>query len=230
MSVKDRSSRAKPHGGPWFVYIMRCRDGSLYTGIAKDVKRRCQQHNAGTASRYTRSRRPVKLIYQERHPSQSSALKREAAIKTMTRPEKLGRRRETRNTGAAIHLVVRRIKDSPEQIDQPAACQSFIRSGMRELMQVRHDRQFRQVDPILTRNVAGDLALAEGQRRKPATIPAQLFPVDPAQRPMQLTGDCLCDVKAEHGGFVRFSTYFTRSQCQQRLALEEVFRIWSSKK
>jgi len=65
MPKKDRRSRAKPSDSPWFVYIVRCGDGSLYTGIAKDVSRRCQQHNAGTASRYTRSRLPVELVYQE---------------------------------------------------------------------------------------------------------------------------------------------------------------------
>jgi predicted GIY-YIG superfamily endonuclease len=74
---------------PWFVYILRCADGTLYTGITKDVKRRCRQHNTGSASRYTRSRRPVRLVYQEPRPSQSSALKQEAAIKAMTRKGKL---------------------------------------------------------------------------------------------------------------------------------------------
>jgi predicted GIY-YIG superfamily endonuclease len=78
----------KPASDPWFVYILRCADGSLYTGITKDVKRRCQQHNNGTASRYTRCRRPTKQVWQEAHPSQSSALKREAAIKAMTRQQK----------------------------------------------------------------------------------------------------------------------------------------------
>jgi predicted GIY-YIG superfamily endonuclease len=73
----------------WFVYILRCADGSLYTGITEDVKRRCEQHNNGTASRYTRSRLPTKLVWQEAHPSCSSALKREAAIKAMTRREKV---------------------------------------------------------------------------------------------------------------------------------------------
>lgn len=72
----------------WFVYILRCRDGSLYTGITTDVRRRTDQHNAGTASRYTRSRGPVRVEYQEPHASQSSALKREAAVKRMTRLEK----------------------------------------------------------------------------------------------------------------------------------------------
>lgn len=78
----------KKSGDKWFVYLVRCRDGSLYTGIAKDVARRCEQHNAGTASRYTRSRRPVALVYQETRASQSLALKREAAIKAMSRLEK----------------------------------------------------------------------------------------------------------------------------------------------
>jgi putative endonuclease len=71
----------------WFVYLLRCGDSTLYTGITKDVKRLCQQHNARTASRYTRSRRPVILVYQQVRPSQGSALKREAAIKAMTRQE-----------------------------------------------------------------------------------------------------------------------------------------------
>lgn len=72
----------------WFVYLLRCGDGSLYTGITKDVCRRCEQHNARTASRYTRSRLPVVLVHQEPQASQSLALKREAAIKTLSRLEK----------------------------------------------------------------------------------------------------------------------------------------------
>jgi hypothetical protein len=51
MRRKDRKSGTKPFCMAWFVYLLRCADGSLYTGIAKDVNRRCQQHNAGTASR-----------------------------------------------------------------------------------------------------------------------------------------------------------------------------------
>ena len=78
----------EPSADPWFVYILRCADGSFYTGITKDLKRRHQQHNNGTASRYTRSRLPTKQVWQETHPSQSSALKREAAIKALTRQEK----------------------------------------------------------------------------------------------------------------------------------------------
>src|SRR6267378_3885266 len=63
MRRKDRRT------GTWFVYVLRCADGTLYTGIAKDVNRRRDQHNAGTASRYTRSRLPVELVYQEAHAS-----------------------------------------------------------------------------------------------------------------------------------------------------------------
>ena len=99
MLKKGRKPKAKPPGDSWFVYILRCADGSLYTGISKDVKRRCQQHNAGTASRYTRSRRPTKLMWQEPQPSQSSALKREAAIKAMTRKDKLAMIRLRKKAG-----------------------------------------------------------------------------------------------------------------------------------
>lgn len=73
----------------WFVYILRCDDGTLYTGITKDLVRRTRQHNDGTASRYTRSRCPVKLVFREPQRSQSLALRREAAIKRLTRREKL---------------------------------------------------------------------------------------------------------------------------------------------
>jgi len=84
--------------GGWFVYIVRCEDGTFYTGIAKDVVRRCRQHNEGVASRYTRSRRPVRLVYQEAHPDQSAALKREAAIKALSRRQKALLIRQGRRT------------------------------------------------------------------------------------------------------------------------------------
>ena len=73
-----------PSAETWFVYILQCGDGSLYTGITKDVSRRCERHNAGSASRYTRSRLPVIVIYQESQATRSLALKREAAIKAGT--------------------------------------------------------------------------------------------------------------------------------------------------
>jgi len=72
----------------WCVYLLRCADGSLYTGISNNATRRLQQHNAGKASRYTRSRLPVSLVYCEPQESRSSALKRELAIKALSRPKK----------------------------------------------------------------------------------------------------------------------------------------------
>jgi predicted GIY-YIG superfamily endonuclease len=89
----------KPMSDLWFVYILRCADDSLYTGITKDINRRCRQHNDGTASRYTRSRRPTTLVWQEPHASHSSALKREAAIKAMTRSAKRLLIRARKQTG-----------------------------------------------------------------------------------------------------------------------------------
>lgn len=75
--------------GPWFVYLVECSDGTLYTGIAKDVSRRVQQHNDGRGARYTRTRRPVKLLYYEVCESRSLALIRECAVKSLPRERKL---------------------------------------------------------------------------------------------------------------------------------------------
>lgn len=74
---------------PWVVYVLRCGDGSLYTGITTDLARRLAAHRAGTASAYTRSRRPLRLAYREVQPAKGAALRREAAIKRLTRRQKL---------------------------------------------------------------------------------------------------------------------------------------------
>jgi putative endonuclease len=71
------------------VYLLRCRDGSLYTGITNDLPQRLESHRRGKASAYTRSRLPVTLAYQETIADRSSALKREAAIRRLSRGEKL---------------------------------------------------------------------------------------------------------------------------------------------
>jgi predicted GIY-YIG superfamily endonuclease len=71
-----------------FVYILRCRDGSLYTGITTDVPRRLQQHQTGQASKYTRARLPVTLSWTRQVHSWSQALKEEHHIKTLTRGQK----------------------------------------------------------------------------------------------------------------------------------------------
>lgn len=73
----------------WTLYILECADGSLYTGVTTDIHRRVRAHQRGTASRYTRSRLPVRLVYREEHPSRGEALRREARIKKMDRQTKL---------------------------------------------------------------------------------------------------------------------------------------------
>ena len=72
----------------WTVYILRCGDGSLYTGIAKDVRARIKQHSEGRGASYTRSRLPVTLLYQQGGLTHSNALIREAEIKAMPRSKK----------------------------------------------------------------------------------------------------------------------------------------------
>ena len=72
----------------WWVYILRCRDGTLYAGVTTDPVRRLAQHNAGTASKYTRARRPVAMVYRERAKSHGDALRRELAIKKLPRTAK----------------------------------------------------------------------------------------------------------------------------------------------
>jgi predicted GIY-YIG superfamily endonuclease len=71
-----------------FVYVVRCRDGSLYTGYARDPEARTAAHNAGKGARYTAARRPVRLVYVEACPTVGAALSREHAIKSLTRLEK----------------------------------------------------------------------------------------------------------------------------------------------
>jgi putative endonuclease len=73
----------------WSVYIARCSDDSLYTGVAKDVTARLEKHNTGKGAAYTRSRRPVALAYVEKGFTRGKALSREAEIKALTRPEKV---------------------------------------------------------------------------------------------------------------------------------------------
>ena len=73
---------------PWYVYILRCGDGTLYTGITDDIPRRLAAHRAGKGAKYTRGRGPLELVYQEALPDRSSALRREAAIKKLTRAQK----------------------------------------------------------------------------------------------------------------------------------------------
>ena len=72
----------------WYLYILRCGDGSLYTGITTDVEKRVEIHRAGKGAKYTRGRKPLELVYRETCGSHSNALKRELAVKKLTRDQK----------------------------------------------------------------------------------------------------------------------------------------------
>lgn len=73
----------------WFLYIVECRDGALYTGITTDIKRRVLEHNSGNGAKSLRGRLPVKLVYSEEFDNQFAARKREAAIKAWKREYKM---------------------------------------------------------------------------------------------------------------------------------------------
>ena len=73
----------------WYLYILRCRDGSLYTGITTDVQTRLEAHRAGKGAKYTRGRGPLELVYSENCGDHSTALKREFQVKALSRAEKM---------------------------------------------------------------------------------------------------------------------------------------------
>jgi predicted GIY-YIG superfamily endonuclease len=72
----------------WYLYILRCGDGTLYTGITTDVEARLEAHRSGKGAKYTRGRGPLELVYREQCEDHSHALKRELAVKSMTKEEK----------------------------------------------------------------------------------------------------------------------------------------------
>lgn len=83
-----QSNKVKRASRSWRLYILKCSDGTFYTGITNDLQRRVEQHNNGSASRYTRSRLPVVLLHEERCRNRSSALKKECRVKALSRKEK----------------------------------------------------------------------------------------------------------------------------------------------
>lgn len=85
---------------PYWVYILRCGDGTLYTGSTNDVDRRAAAHNEGKGAKYTRGRGPVTVVYRELCQDKSEALRREAAIKRLTRTQKLTLIRESNSPHA----------------------------------------------------------------------------------------------------------------------------------
>ena len=72
----------------WYLYILRCGDGTLYTGITTNVEKRLETHRSGKGAKYTRGRNPLELVYRENCGSHSNALKREAAVKKLSREQK----------------------------------------------------------------------------------------------------------------------------------------------
>ncbi|MDD5675359.1 MAG: GIY-YIG nuclease family protein [Chitinivibrionales bacterium] len=74
---------------PWVLYILQCNDGTLYTGITNNLKKRLAAHNAGTGARYTRGRRPVHAVYRQACADRVTALRKEYALKQRSRREKL---------------------------------------------------------------------------------------------------------------------------------------------
>ena len=86
--MPEKMPPGKNNKSIWKVYILKCSDGSLYTGITNDLEARIQKHNDGTGAKYTRSRLLVRMVYSEAVPDKSQALKREHALKKLKREEK----------------------------------------------------------------------------------------------------------------------------------------------
>jgi len=76
-------------GSAWYLYILRCGDGSLYTGVTTDVARRLEEHRSGRGAKYTRGRGPLELVYSETCTGHSEALRREMAVKALSKEQKL---------------------------------------------------------------------------------------------------------------------------------------------
>ena len=87
MEALETAGKRQPEEG-WLLYILRCQNDTFYTGVTKDLERRLKMHNEGKASRYTRARRPVELIYYEDCASRAQALIRECQVKALSRKEK----------------------------------------------------------------------------------------------------------------------------------------------
>ena len=90
MQDKEKSApQPKKRKEKWYLYILRCADLSLYTGITKNIERRFKMHSEGKAARYTRTRRPLKVVYQETYRSRTEALVRECLVKALPKTKKL---------------------------------------------------------------------------------------------------------------------------------------------
>ncbi|OGW85992.1 MAG: hypothetical protein A3C35_07420 [Omnitrophica bacterium RIFCSPHIGHO2_02_FULL_46_11] len=89
MQAKEKKTRRRRRKtDAWFLYILRCKDGSLYTGITKDLERRFKMHTTGKASHYTRTRRPLEMLYREPCGTRTQALVRECFVKSFSKKKK----------------------------------------------------------------------------------------------------------------------------------------------
>jgi putative endonuclease len=88
MEVRESRAPAPADAAVWSLYILRCGDGSFYTGVTTDIERRLRAHRDGKASRFTRTHRPVDLVYREECGTRSQALSRECAVKSLSRRKK----------------------------------------------------------------------------------------------------------------------------------------------
>ena len=87
--MQAQKKRPSKRSEKWFLYILRCADESLYTGVTKDLKRRFKMHSEGKAARYTRTRRPLKMVYHEICLTRTDALVRECRVKALPKIKKL---------------------------------------------------------------------------------------------------------------------------------------------
>ena len=90
MREKEKSEpQKKKRREKWFLYILKCADQSLYTGVTKDIERRFKRHSEGKGARYTRTRRPLEIVYREVCKSRTEALTRECVVKALPKAKKL---------------------------------------------------------------------------------------------------------------------------------------------
>lgn len=116
MLAKEKKSRAsRRKQDPWFLYILKCTDGALYTGITNNLERRLKAHSTGRASRFTRVRLPIELLYHEPCAGRTQALVRECAVKALPRSRKLRLVQfgKTDSSGKKLAQRRRRVKMKP---------------------------------------------------------------------------------------------------------------------
>lgn len=86
--MESKAAKSKKRRDPWTVYILKCGDGTFYTGIAKDLQKRFKAHSEGKGAKYTRTRLPLEILYQETCKGRAHALVRECAVKALPRKKK----------------------------------------------------------------------------------------------------------------------------------------------